>query len=691
MRQSLGSEYAIWRLLRMTGHQLQKARNESINILLPRAFVIALLASFYALAFIISPYWLMPASSAGKIVILILTISFGGVWCYFSAGNLQIRVDVQHYLTFVILLIGLIALNYQSLISDIPWRGDESHHINKTLALVTRISTTWIVIACIVFTLFLYTVWKRSKLAIVLGGLILLGVIIGYTYTNLIPKDPMLFLRYPFISYWFYAMVPILATSITNHYHEILYRVIPILCVVAIVWVFLQNLTLAAGPIKFLWGLAIATIPIVFYYSSILYLELLPSFLMLIVCLNIKSLLHDNFEKIRQTPAWYALILVGFIKETTITFLFCFLICRLAIFLIRRRSLDARQDGKATQTIAPYILQELAIVFSTLFPLMLYLLLRSTLADIRSFVPDISSLLNISVYLAIGRSFVEQFAVFLLLFIAGCILLILKKEYSIVCFYVLTFLFIPLFHVVDNSIYAGYSRFNLFILPVVLAGTTVFIKQLSEYKIKIGIIIACIAISVSLLLSPIYPDGSKQPLWGNYLTDTSEHYYPYRAALSWLKKVHPNSHILLVSAYYPYNFTFYFNQLDWQPHYEVSRPDKPKDYAEVTTLSEILAKAEKESFSVVLYQVLGKDTLLPKKIGHFRLEKIIHNDAHILAIYTKTNNMPAVDIARFANTSLSINLAGMKVIRQPNQKHHQHILNYLTKGRTSLDCNKKIS
>jgi hypothetical protein len=308
------------------------------------------------------------------------------------------------------------------------------------------------------------------------------------------------------------------------------------------------------------------------------------------------------------------------------------------IFFIRSKSPDTKQGQKMAQSLKLYILGELPIVILTLLPLMFYLILRGTLTDVRGFSPNTSNLFNISIYPVLYRSFTEQFGVFILFFIAGCILLILNKEYFVVFFYILTFLFIPLFHVVDNIAYTGYSRFNLFILPVVLAGASIALKKLMESNKFLCVLIACAVITINLWSSPVYPDGSKQPLWGNYFVDESEHYYPYQETLTWLKRTYPDSHILFASGNYSYSYEFYFNQLNWHPDCGFSDNNEIEKGAEIDTLSHVLAKAKEGSYAVVVYQIVEKSTLFPGDLRTYHLIKTFVNDAgKTLVIYAAGN------------------------------------------------------
>lgn len=617
------------------------------TVFVPRAFVISLLITYYAFAFIITPTWLAPASLIGKILMLALTISTGVAWSYLSGENLQIRLT-KHWFIFFVLLPGLALLNFKSLLSPIPWRGDEDFHIKKVLLLASNIppqwlSIKWILLGLVTFVLFLFTAWKKSKWAIIIGCLLLVSIAFVYLHKNSYPGldkiyflDETYFLRYPFISYWFFVLAPKLAMSITSPYQEYLYRIIPILSTAGIVWVCMRRLETSHVIPNLIWAISIATIPLVSYYSTILYLELPVVFLMTIVCFDIETLLKGEFNAIRHRPGWYALILIGFIKETMIVFIFCYLACRmLLVFIQVRREYAQKRPLDFMSTIRlfhPRITENLAIVFCVSWPLLLYLFLRSNSSVERNFAPNISNLLDFSVYEAFGRSLLEQFGLFLIIFIGGCILLVSIGKYSKTTFIVMIFLVFPLFFALDNTAYTGYSRFNLLMLPAILTSSTFALNWLTKNKKTFGISIGCLAILTNLFLSPVNLDGTKKPFWGNYLTDTSEHYYPYPETIAWLKESHENEKILFAGLSYYYYVEFYFEKLNWHPQYE-RWYNTGND--ELKTLSQILTKAEEKGYSVVVYHLLGGQIRQPDPTWHYQQENVISNNAHSLVIYTK--------------------------------------------------------
>jgi hypothetical protein len=278
-------------------------------------------------------------------------------------------------------------------------------------------------------------------------------------------------------------------------------------------------------------------------------------------------------------------------------------------------------------------------------------------------VPFVSSLADIAVYRAIGQGFLEQFGPFLVLFVAGCLLLAFRKEFASLCFLLMILIVIPAFHAVDHhGAYAGYSRFDLFVAPAILAGGLVFLKRISQGNELVGAIAASAIIGINLLASPVHLDGSKVPFWGNYRLDISEHYYPYKQALQWLEQNHPKDRILFAGLDYPYYFDFYFHQLDWHPRRKVDkflisenrageftlyfdelhwRPQRMLDpllvsgpQSESAVLAEALGEANRGDFSVVLYHVLGNDIPILPQNAQFRQEQVFQNEAHVLVIYT---------------------------------------------------------
>ena len=624
------------------------------TIKLSRYFVTTLLFSFFALNFIITPYWMLASSVQNLFIILLITFGLGVLWSLNSGADVEIKFDIRHLGGIALAFLLVIALNCKTLASVIPWRGDEDFHLLKTLNLVERIPGSWYLIGFLLFGLILYLVWKQSYLAIFVGLLTIVSAYLLFGLANpFIGLDEGFLTRYPFGNYWIYSIIPKVATLIVNPYQEVLYRIIPAFSVAALSWIILSDRKNVPLFVLMIWLFVIITMPILFYYASIEYLELPAVYLMLIVCSQINDLVKGDVHSLKNNPGWYALILMGFIKETVLPFLGCFLLIRLIYSLSQWRNGGTFRKSKKIYTkldraMLRNLLNELLIAFSVLFPVVLYLYLRAiSEAVTRSFTLNLFNLLDPKIYFVIGQALVDQIGIFLLFFFLGCVLLIHNKQNLSFLFFISSALVTLLFFSIDCKLFIGYSRFNLFLLPPILMGSKKFIDQLLTHNKVMNLGLALLAIAANLFQSPINFDGTKKPLWGSYLIDTAEHYYPYKDALSWLKEKHTNEEILIAGAYYPYDaLDFYFNQLNWQPKYTqvleknlypanglTCVPNNVSDLSNYEDVLGVLARAEKDGYHVILYHLIGDRIPQLEHNNHFRLEKVIRNEAHVLLIY----------------------------------------------------------
>jgi hypothetical protein len=387
--------------------------------------------------------------------------------------------------------------------------------------------------------------------------------------------------------------------------------------------------------IKLLWGFSFATAPLVFYYSSILYIELSAVFLMLVVCSHAGDLLSGNFKDIKHSPGWLALVLLGFIKETVIVFLFCFLVARMVLAV--RKSIGLVHSESRVK-IKDLLMGELPVLFCVLYPYLLYISFRVYLISIRtytrSYSPNLMNLVHPVLYKITALAYIQQFGLLLLLFIAGLFLLLWKKEYRVALFALLLFIGAPIFYGLDDNSQAfiGYSRFNLFVLPAILLGSIVVINWISKWRKTAGFLLACVVLVLNLVFSPVHLDGTKVPFWGNYLIDTSEHYYPYDQALLWLKNNRGSDRILFSEMFYNYYLSFYFAKYNWHPTYDVQISAENAD--ETAVLSDALSNAGQNGFSEVLVQVPDDFIPQPDAARDYCLEKVFKNQAHKLLLFS---------------------------------------------------------
>jgi hypothetical protein len=228
-----------------------------------------------------------------------------------------------------------------------------------------------------------------------------------------------------------------------------------------------------------------------------------------------------------------------------------------------------------------------------------------------------------------------------------------RKNYRAAALFGLLFLVLPVLFGVDTPVrdseslnYAGYSRFNLFVLPSILAGTVVVINALSRWSRSISAAAACLVIALNLVASPINLDGTKKPNWGSYTVDTAEHYYPYDDALLWLKGHHSTDRLLVSGLYYPYYFGFYFAKYEWHPNYEVQMVAATAD--EIPALMNVLSAAESQGYSLVLWQIRGQSVPLRSASGVFCQVKVFRNEAQALALFARDGSCVNASTPRMA-------------------------------------------
>ncbi|HSG45755.1 MAG TPA: hypothetical protein VLA72_21640 [Anaerolineales bacterium] len=600
------------------------------KITLSRSFMVALSTVIFILGFIITPYWLTPQSITKSSLFLSLTIAIGIAWVYLSINSLEIQFNSKGIFGGGLIILGVIALNYRPLNSVIPFKGDEGFHIDRTLGLINTIPIVWISGVILLLLFLLYIAIHKSRLAIFIGILAITGLILLLLNRNPFGElinHPLFFLRYPFINYWLFALVPKLVSLFASPYQEILFRIVPILSMSFLVLGFQKRTLNSDVLLSTALALSAATIPIVFYYSSILYIEPLVILLMTIICLDIKNLTNQNGTELLKNSNWYALVLIGFIKETAIPFLICFLACRWIIQLQKRFEIE-----HAWKSLASFLVVELKIIFSVLAPVFLYLYFRNDLTSTRNYFPHLPNLFDPTLYTFIWRSLAEQFGLYILFFLAGCILLIIKREYLLLLCYLSIIVITLAFFIMDDKAFIGYSRFNLYILPPILAVTSFFIDWVFLQKRTIGILLIISALFVNLLISPVNFDGTKKAYWGNYMIDTSEHYYPYQDAFIWLMNNYKNERVLFTGLDFQYSFQFYWNKLGWKPRRDGLKTENSSD--ESTAVSKILDKADREGFDFVVYRVLEENFIQSQEIGKFQ-SITIKNSAHTLIIYFK--------------------------------------------------------
>lgn len=611
-----------------------------------RSLVFFLLFSLFLLVFVLSPLWTRFPGLPARAAALAASLLAGLAWAWWSSGALRLatgrRALLLHALPLLVLIPLAALLNAEALSAPIPWRGDEDNHIAFTWDIARALaSRPWYLAAVlpVAVSAFLVPAMDRrvAFAALVLGCLAAwMGLQVRSEWVDGNPVHFWYhFLRYPILLNYQAAIPVFLHSLIPGAGHpEWPYRMLPLLSAAGLAWTGFHALGRRPLPVRAAAAAAVATLPLVRYYSSILYLEMPAVLCMTVVCFQASRLLRADPSSLVRLPAWYALLLVGFIKETTLPFLAAFACCRLAVRLPALRE-TGRSPGagdgvrKAWDWKAGF--HEARIQFCLALPLSLYLLYRFRFGSPRPYSLQLANLADPDLPLRLSRSLLEGFALLLPLALAGLALMVVRRKRAVPAFLVLTLVLGVAFHYLDDRHFIGYSRFNLFLLPGLLA--------LAWEPLRLGAVrrpaltAACLAAAtaVNLRLSPILSDGTKRPFWGVHGEDVGEHYYPYRDALAWLATRHPGEKARLAGLHYGYFSRFYLRE-GYPLEQVLAEPVDPAD--EPARLDRLLAAAERDGVQALLYHVPG-DFRPPGNAHGYGNMKVFRNRAHALVLFSR--------------------------------------------------------
>jgi len=444
--------------------------------------VFSLLFFIFALAYLLPPYWALALGAWPRAGLALSTFMLGLLWAHWGSGRVAFPCSFSGLRWFTVALLLLAVLNSRALVSGLPWRGDEGHHFVTVLKLIPNIGYGYLLFAAALGPVVVWSIcnyFKRDTCGllkpVLLAQILLTALVIAGT-AWMEPAWPNLG-TYPLFVTWLASIVPPFPILFLSWPSEAAFRIIPVLSSILLAW-YLSSRLPRKFPMmgKALYIFVLGSIPLVFYYSSILYLEMPAVLLMVIVCLDSEALIRSSPRELVQKPHWYALILIGFVKETTLTFLIALVFSRLAFRLPNLWPAGDRWRSA---------LGEARVAFCILFPMATYLCYRIFLGQEvgRTFSPDFSALSDLGTYKILARAFWDQLGPVMLLSPLGLALLA-KKKVKVFSFLLLAFVFYAGLRVLDIKLYQGYSRFTLFFAPMVLCASHQAILWVSKRSLK---------------------------------------------------------------------------------------------------------------------------------------------------------------------------------------------------------------
>jgi hypothetical protein len=540
----------------------------------PAAAVQLLFASFFAFAYLASPYWMLPGSWWMRAGVLLLCLGAGAAWSRGIAADVNVP-RVESYLPgLVVSAAVLLWLAHRSLGLGIACGGDEPTHVWRVARLYAGIEATterlfatgglrynlpavaWVLFAVVVLNRramarALVAVPPYGRLAAVVA-VMLVAAGIGFMLADA-TGAPRSILRYPFVSKWL-SVLPLLVVMPAT-LTEGMCRLLPFLATAALGAYWARR---ACGGARLripVLLLLLLTTPSLRYYSSLLYLEMPAVLFMTVVCLSAEPLLLRPVADLRHRFDWLCLLSIGFFKETVLPFLATF-VCMRAL----ARLADADLRGRPSRDIwTRWLAPSTGTALRVFLPLALFLLFRETMGHIRPVAFHPEHLWDLGLYRIVVVSIGEQAGGLLIPAALGAAMLCRERRFLYLGFLLMTAGASVLLHFVDSPLYVGYSRFNLFALPSLLALAAVGLRACSGARTVLYPLLL-LALGVNLSLSPVLSDGGRREGWGTYVYDCSEEVLPLREALEGVDRLGFCSRLFVAGLENDYPFAFYLRR-----------------------------------------------------------------------------------------------------------------------------------
>jgi len=605
---------------------------------LPRGMVFMALVLFAFLAYLVTPCWTYAGSAWRVGLFWFVSTALCMTWAAVSSGNLSMERSSAQPRNLLLAASVVLALNYLPLSGDLSWRGDEEWHVAQTLDLGSWIARWGILgpiglvgalaaAAAMLWAGFREQTLTRRLLFIALIPSVAVLLAFGTGLISLQALSLTAFVRYAFVSKYFSVLPVVLMHPFCgDRPPEWALRLVPIVSMMVLAWYVLSKIQPQSFLARGLAILALATCPSLFYYSSVLYLEMPVVFLMTVVCFSAGNLLRKPSAEIVASPGWYALIFIGFLKETTFAFLAAFLFCRWIHTLLHR------PPKVHWLSLA---LGEAVVAFGVLLPWAHYVFYRyyydSVMDCRRGYHPSVSNLLDPHIYVVELKSLAIQFGSWLVLAVAGAVMLAKRKEWGVLSFLASATAAIIAFHILDTKTLVGYARFNLLVAPMIIASGSYCLWDWGSLRQWVLGITLIATVALNLALTPFHGDGSRRSGWGDTPFSGVEFSYPFRSAIGWVSGHYEGKRILIGGLNYPYAFVKYYATKPFSYELFEARDADPLN----KQLNDALAKAAAGGFDALLFAVPGDATPSLDAGTRWHIAKVFENRANRLVLVAR--------------------------------------------------------
>lgn len=564
----------------------------------------------FSFSFLITPFCTSLSNYNLQLFSYFVLMFLGAIWVYCCTGdNLNISLERYRKVDLYILLGLFLVINFNVMKSDIYYGGDEKYHIGtiiiggKYLVLTFRnilffiLNNKFVFLILICFPFFIFTIVRKKYLftLFLVYYLCLIFGFLGREALNFIDGKEA-FIRYPFLSKWISIfMMPGYGDFIME---EANYRLLPFLSSIGLGCLVYANVKQFHRIIKLLFTFLIITTPLILYYSTILYLEMLFVLFLTIALFDIESLIKDNFNIINKKFSWYSLLMIGFVKETALLFILTFLTFRIAYRIACNKF--------SSHKIINWIIEESKVIISLLLPLSIFLFFRKFFGVTRWYSMSFSNLFHFEYYINFFEGLFGQILPCLLFFVMSIIILIKKRKFLFVSFLNAVifsyFLFILLECPPDSPTpYTGYSRFSLFFVPSLIVGSVLYFNSIYKKKMLVFFTII-ILLSYNIILSPISLIGHRYWRYKSTGGKVFDRRYPYKEVFSWVKETYGKPVILFSGITLNWwSPNFYFDKIQWHPDYYIKFCPKLWPNKRKCDIKEIVSYAKNNKINIILH------------------------------------------------------------------------------------------
>lgn len=565
------------------------------------------------------------ASGVASPLVQLALLGFGFLWLRMASAaappvlarvaSLRQRV----VLLWVLLLIGVFYLPWTA---DIAYGGDEHYHLKALV--VSRLMGGdlfrhgWFAVLAVawlgagVWLAVRSSTWdRRATQAWAIAGLALAAcapwLYPASTLEDAFNQDRML--RYPgsqpWLSAWLWELTRANWGTGVLFGFEVL-RFTPVLAVFALGIVLVQEQRWRKAPpvLPLLGVLAVATVPTLLYHGTLLYLELVLLPLLVLLVRDGRRWLLASPERLAGSNVWWAALALGFLKDTGIIAVGMLWLARAAVrgtLLTRRREWSLHA-----------LLAEARVAFVTLGPGVLYLVLRAMHGS-RPYQPHFGNFLSSEVWFQAVRSGVEQFGFLWLPALAGAWLLARRRAWPQLLAASTLFGGMGFFHLVEEPRWVGLARFNLLLLPAVLALAWEGLGALLHRRTAAMMALLSL-LAGNALLSPVDRTGQRA-VWGG----SGERWYDYSDCLVELRKLKPDARLAIANVAHSYGIGMTLQRLDWWADLANLPVANPNDA--LATLQAALKLAAKGEFDFVIFRWETPPPIAPdhQHAGYVRL------------------------------------------------------------------------